>query len=204
VKRKPKMHSLPLEHQLQIIGQRAKTRQINPRDGYLEVYPELLAGVQVLLPLDRQRLILAAHAVFGWMPTQLKVNMGQIDEAHVVLKRVLNNGSQITMNDLAFLASTFKTVKGNSVVAVSKVLHFLAPDHFPIWDRLVAKTWGLSPNGSSAATNYHRFIHACRTFISNPNGKSACNQLRGHLANSGYTYSMSDMRVIELIFFLSP
>lgn len=72
------MQSLPLNQQLQIITQRASNRLINPKDRYLEVYPELLASVQALLPLNRQKLVFVAHAVFGWMPTQLRVNMGQV------------------------------------------------------------------------------------------------------------------------------
>lgn len=196
------MHSLPFNQQLQTLSQRANTRQINANDRYLEVYPELLAGMQALLPLTRQNLALAAHAVFGWMPTQLRVDMGQINAALPIVNRVLPIGAQITTNDIALLASTFQAANGNSVVAASKILHFLAPERFPIWDRLVAKIWGLSSSGPEAAENYHGFLQACLQFADHPHGQQACAAFRQRLAQAGYTYPMSDMRVLELIFFL--
>jgi hypothetical protein len=196
------MHALPFDQQLQMISERANSRQIIAGDRYLEIYPELLNGVQSLLPLTRQNLVLVAHAVFGWMPTQLRVNVTQLDHALNITEQVLLDPNQITVNALPVLASTFQTVRGNSVVAASKVLHFLAPDHFPVWDRLVAKTWGLQASGSQAAANYHGFLQACREFIAHPDGKQACATLRQRLVQAGYSYPMSNMRIIELAFFL--
>lgn len=198
------MHSLPFNQQLQIISQRANTRRINANDRYLEVYPELLAGVQALLPLTRQNLILAAHSVFGWMPTQLRVNMAQVNTVLTILHGVLHDGANVTVDDLALMASTFQPTGGNSVVAASKILHFFAPNRFPMWDRWVAKTWELPPSGPQAAANYDGFIQACLQFELNPIGQQACATLRQRLAQAGYAYPMTDMRVIELIFFLPP
>jgi hypothetical protein len=196
------MYKLPFDQQVQKIGQLATTRQIEQNDRYLQVYPELLQSIQALLPLDRPKLLLTAHAVFGWMPTQLRVHTGQLDAALNILKTILEIGADASVTDLALLASTFQTTGGNSVVAASKILHFLAPQRFPIWDRLVAKAWGLPPSGPRAPTNYFGFTHACRQFALDANGQQACQFLRQELARAGYNNSMTGLRLIELMLFL--
>ncbi len=197
------MHKLSFNQQIQKLNQLANTRQINPSDYYLLVYPELLQAIQSLLPLDSQKLLLTAHAVFGWMPTQLRVDMSQLGDALIILNGVLQTGEKnLPVNYLIHLATTFKTTGGNSVVAASKILHFLAPDRFPIWDSKVAKTWGVPPSGPRAAANYSNFIQACQTFAADTGGKVACDVLRQRLALAGFQYPMSDMRIIELMFFL--
>src|ERR1017187_6851271 len=123
MKQETKIHSLPFIRQVQKIGRLAASRQINRNDRYLEVYPELLQAVQALLPLDRPKLMLTAHAVFGWMPTQLRVNTGQVNTALNIIKPILEKGMDALVSDLVLLASTFQTAKGNSVVAASKILH---------------------------------------------------------------------------------
>jgi hypothetical protein len=196
------MHHLPLGHQLEFISLWADTRNIDPNDRYLSIYPELLQGVQALLPLNRRNLILIAHAIFGWMPTQLKLDMNRVDDALEILNNVLLNQAIVTVDDIALLADIFQTTNGRSVVAASKILHFLAPDRFPIWDSRVAAMWGVRPNGRGAAVNYHHFLQACLGFIGNDTGQQACVTLRNRLMQAGYAYPMTDMRVIELIFFL--
>jgi hypothetical protein len=88
------------------------------------------------------------------------------------------------------------------VVAASKILHFLAPARFPIWDSRVAKMWGRLPNGPRAPEHYLDFTTACHHFSTAQPGRQACNVFRRRAAQAGYTYPMTDMRAIELILFL--
>lgn len=61
------MRNLTFSQQIQLIGRLAGKRLIPINDPFLQIYPELLSAVQTLRPLDRAKLVLAAHAVFGWM-----------------------------------------------------------------------------------------------------------------------------------------
>jgi len=198
------MHNLPFDQQLQILLQRAASRNIEADDRYLQAYPVLLHSIQGLLPLNQQRLLLVAHAIFGWMPTQLEVNMELLDAALVIVTPDAEGMIEVSAEQLAQLASIFQTANGKSVVAASKLLHFIAPTRFPIWDKFVAENWGRTPNGPQAPENYHGFIQACRQFALHPEGQNACGVLHQHLAHGGYNYPMTEMRLLELMLFMPP
>ncbi|MDD5263025.1 MAG: DUF6308 family protein [Methylacidiphilales bacterium] len=197
------MRQLRFEHQIRRLELLACTRQIPQNDRYLETYPELLGSIQALLPLDRSKLILVAHAVFGWMPTQIRIDMQKINTALDDINSILQ-GADASVDNITLLASTFQTINGNSVVAASKILHFLDPANYPIWDGKVAKVWKRPPNGTRAANNYHEFTQACRQFMKNETAQQTCQAMRGRLATAGYSYHMEDMRLIELMLFLPP
>ena len=203
MKRKRKMHSLPFDEQLEALLELAGTRRVGQNDRrYLQVYPDLLRGIQGILPLDRPKLMVAAHAIFGWMPTGLRVTMKTFDKALAILQQ---NPIEPSLPKLKRLAETFKTIRGKkSVVAASKILHFIDPERFPIWDSVVAARWGLPSNGDTASANYHGFIDACRRFAEDERGKEACEVLRLRLPQHDYNNQMTRMRLIELILFLPP
>ena len=81
------MHKLSFENQIDVLLEFAGTRQIEPDDCYLRVYPDLLKGIQNSVPLDRSKLMLVANAIFGWMPTALRVTMHKLDDALLILSR---------------------------------------------------------------------------------------------------------------------
>jgi len=196
------MHRLSFNEQVQELARLASTRAINQKDPGFEIYPELLQAFHELLPLNRQRLLLAGYAVYGWMPTQIRLAPERLLSALDTLTSILNDGMELSVTDLWLLAETFRTQNGRSVVAASKILHFLAPQRFPIWDKYVADTWGRPASGDNAAKGYLEFINACHGFAADANGLQACGIFRQQFANAGYGYPMTNMRVLELIFFL--
>ncbi len=194
--------ALSLDEQIERLATLGSTRKLTELDLDTDSYPNLLTAFQSLLPLDESRLLLAAYAVFGWMPTQILVEMKNLPAATSILRRVFEVNAALTEDDLRSLAETFRTQNGKSVVAVSKVLHFFAPDRFPIWDSRVCKTWGRSPSGPNAPQHYLEFCTACRQIADDPKGIAMCQSFHDRLADAGLGYPMSATRLVELILYL--
>jgi hypothetical protein len=108
----------------------------------------------------------------------------------------------IDSSQILKLANFFQAIGGKSVVAASKLLHFVFPDRFPIWDRIVAKEFGLAPNGEEAAQNYSRFITFWSEISVQPDVQVCLQSFEKRLGNFGYQYHMTPMRLIELLLFL--
>lgn len=86
---------------------------------------------------DLWRLIAYAYA---WMPTIPSVNSDLINNESVLLKKLiqLQNGN---LDEKESIVEELVPVINNSVVGLSKVLHFVSPDFVPIIDSRVLKGW---------------------------------------------------------------
>lgn len=79
--------------------------------------------------INEHHLVIASHFVYGWMPTIIKLNLQDKDQ----VLRLLNDakgGRILTVNEL----ETLKSAINNSMVGVSKLLHFIRPQDYAIWD----------------------------------------------------------------------
>lgn len=107
----------------------ANAFSVSALDSYLQSYPSLVRFFeQANFPFDKHTLTQGIHMVYGWMPKVFKFRAGDMGD---VLK-VLNKGKS---EDLS--ADEITLVKGflnNSLVGTSKLLHFINPDRYPIWD----------------------------------------------------------------------
>tara|TARA_B110000503_G_C7143596_1_gene411957 strand:- start:1064 stop:1636 length:573 start_codon:yes stop_codon:yes gene_type:complete len=110
---------------------------IDPLNLYIKSYPNLLKATSFLIKeMKSDSLVAIAHLAYGWMPTILK----KIDiSAH-------NNNYFLTAATVSsykeannFLYNLEKPPINNSWVGTSKVLHFINPHFFPIWDSKVGK-----------------------------------------------------------------
>ena len=197
-----KFGTLSRKEQAQAIQRAAAKLKVPGNDRYLHHYPVLLKGIADLLPLDISRLSLAGSAVFSWMPTQMNLDHRGLKES----LNVINNlpDQPLSQKSLELLASTFATIRGRSVVAASKLLHFIYPREFPIFDRIIAQKIGMTPNGGEAASSYLNYREILSDLLPNEDVVSACNEVRHRLSASGYFHEISDMRAVELILFISP
>ncbi len=104
--------------------------------------------------------ILAAHAVYSWMPTM----MGLLSPISVLeaYARELPNFTADNAPDV--LAKFTDGIIGNSWVGTSKALHVLRPSVFPIWDSRVAWVFGLQReptyNNQARYLDYLRWVNA--------------------------------------------
>ena len=135
------------------------SQKVDPTDRYVKSYPLLLKSTAHLCDAMGSNAVPGvAHIVYGWMPTILQ-NLTFDDHIndHLIAARQIND-----------FQSAFNLVDGletspinNSWVGLSKVLHFINPEFFPIWDSVVAKHFGVSNHKikqKKIYTKYMKFI----------------------------------------------
>ncbi|MEH6521491.1 hypothetical protein [Sulfitobacter sp.] len=140
-------------------------------------------------------------AVYGWMPTILKnwkfENFGV--EFPVEVVKGLNDAEA----GKEFLSKIDAVSPiNNSWVGLSKLLYFLNPELFPIWDSRIAKhfgfNWAGQLNRKDVYISYFMFIHE--------NLKAQQDMLIfvADQIEKDHGYRPSAVRCLELIFFESP
>ncbi|MCV6574157.1 MAG: hypothetical protein OIF58_00315 [Cohaesibacter sp.] len=148
---------------------------------------------------NHDSLLSLSCAVYGWMPTILKVwdfKNFNVDNPITTIRR-LNNVKAA----LIFL-SRIENISplNNSWVGLSKLLYFLNPKIFPIWDSRIANNFGLNwPhqfNNKKAYISYFQFMH--NTLAEKPTNIDVISQL----IMTEHNYKPSNIRCLELLLFV--
>ena len=183
-----------------------KTQIINRicGDHYSKAYPILFLyfkGISTEVSWDN--LILGLHVVYGWMPTipQLKKVMDWPLDKRVLFVNTLKE----IISEKNASVKQFELIKefsNNSVVGASKLLHFLVPETFPIWDSRVAKAFfsrkNVSYNQINKPSIWQTYTNTLLDWIKNDDVKKRCKELR---RNSVFLKDVSDIRMVELVLF---
>jgi hypothetical protein len=103
------------------------------KENYLISYLHFLKYFKNVDEINLDNLIIGISFTYSWMPTILKsINLENAEEAIVILNDV-KKGKILDKNELFILKKTFN----NSLVGTSKLLHFINPDKYAIWDSRV-------------------------------------------------------------------
>ena len=111
---------------------------IPEESGYMYSYPHFIDHFKTNGKLQTKDLVIGAYFSYGWMPTILQLN-SDIAEQHVEKFRKLKATKfpfEGNARDIEPLHEIQNTNNG-SVVGMSKLLHFLNPGCFPIYDSRV-------------------------------------------------------------------
>jgi len=178
------------------VGQIARDErdvQLEPGDTYLLSYPEFVAYFANLDAVTRHNLIIAANFVYGWMPRTLRFRSQDFDLAVTILNAA-KSGSTIGERELSLL----KDLIDNSMVAVSKLLHFVRPDLYVIWDRRVyTYVHGkYSQQQIQKPGNYFAFRDNCREITQDARFKPVHASM-----NRKIGYEVSPLRALELVMY---
>ena len=109
---------------------------IDRLNSFIISYPSLLQFFQERDTVSSSDFVIATHMVYGWMPTMLELYTGIPENDLAWASRLLTRvktGNDITDTELERLIK----LVNNSLVGVSKLLHFIKPDKFSIWDSRV-------------------------------------------------------------------
>ena len=169
-------------------------------NSYLKSYPSLLSFFKNKPSFSAEDVICGAHMVYGWMPTILTLDFDQKDldpeRAALLLMKARNEG-QLSDDEISCLGD----LVNHSLVGASKLLHFVAPESFAIWD-------------SKVYTFVHREAPYHYRVNDIKNYRDYLNKLKLLKADSRFErfhdsvnvkigYPVSALRAIELVMFLN-
>ena len=176
----------------QIIRDERKV-QFQPGDLYHQSYPEFVAYFAGLEDVTRHNLIIAANFVYGWMPRTLRFRSQDFESA-IAIANAAMAGSKIGERELSLL----KDLIDNSMVAVSKLLHFVRPDLYVIWDRRVYTyvNGRYSQHQIQKSDNYLAFLDNCRELAQDGRFTPAHASM-----NRKIGYEVSPYRALELVMY---
>lgn len=162
---------------------------------YLVAYPEFLKYFEDVDVLTVHHLVIGIHFTYGWMPTIFNFKNKELEKAVEILNRAKKDEELLTEKDLEDLRECLN----NSLVGVSKLLHFIRPDKYAIWDSRVYRyineksAYQYQIHEYKAYLNYLQF---CESIISQPAFDSLHTSMEEKVG-----YKMTPLRSLELIMF---
>ena len=104
----------------------------NTQNNYNKSYYHFVKYFERKTQLTEHDLVIAANFTYGWMPTILEFKSDDFVLAVSTINKV-KDSNRISNEELLIL----KKLMNNSIVGVSKMLHFINPNVYAIWDSRV-------------------------------------------------------------------
>lgn len=165
------------------------------KDKYTSVYPHLISYFKGKETITKDDFICGAHMVYAWMPRILTLHSGALEEAISTINKAKGVGS-IQKGEIEIIQSAIN----NSVVGASKLLHFISPERFPIWDSKVysylypdCKPYGYKVNHAQRYLEYVELID----HVVNKKGFKVMHDN----VNNRLNYDVTAVRAVELVMF---
>ncbi|MCX6735864.1 MAG: hypothetical protein NTZ13_02170 [Candidatus Parcubacteria bacterium] len=163
---------------------------------YFISYPEFIKYFSDIKQISKHNVIIGINFTYGWMPTIFNFRSKDFD--NVVL--ILNNAKKGIVPQVHEL-ETLKKCFNNSLVGTSKLLHFINPEIFAIWDSRVYRYLT-----NHRAYNYHlnnyesylAYLEFCKYITNQPGFDYIHNSIIKKMGNEITKY-----RTAELVMFLS-
>ena len=172
--------------------QKAHEEIINSQ--YMVSYPILLEAAQNLMSsMGANAVVPIAHIAYGWMPTILKkYNPDQKELRRVFEAKDVGSFCEAKVSVAGFNTSPIN----NSIVGLSKVLHFINPHYFPIWDSRVAIHFGIKNQSVNSLKKYYDYLD-----IINVLNKHNSTEMLQKLVSTELNFEITKTRSSELILF---
>lgn len=174
--------------------------RIDQNGSYVLSYPHIVSYFEQRDPIEAVDLVRGAHMAYGWMPTVLELYPQSpnidLDQGAQLLTRARRDGS-LTNEEMGALAALIN----NSLVGASKLLHFVAPEHFAIWDsRIYRFLFERTPHVYRVRSIqlYREYLESLSQLRNDPRFPEFHGSVNGKLG-----YPVSALRAIELIMFLN-
>lgn len=162
-------------------------------NSYIESYPEFIDYFKGISVVEKHHLIIGSHFVYGWMPTVLQLDTQEIEQV-LFLLNAAKCGQMLDAGEL----KTIKKCINNSMVGLSKLLHFLNPRDYAIWDSHIFRylTGSKSTYGIDNPALYLEYLQGLKEIAANKDY-----QTLHWLVARYFKYPIEPMRAIELVMF---
>lgn len=173
---------------------------------YFDSYFEFLKYFDDIEIINYHSLVISSYFTYGWMPTILKkFNMdGDVSKSISAFNKVKQ---KIEIDDEEYM-NLIKCIN-NSIVGISKLLHFINPTEYPIFDSriksyfknndLIESVWKPTyQNKSKDIQQYKIYRSICLEIISNHRFNRIYDE---SLIKLSLSKPLTKMRVLENLFF---
>jgi hypothetical protein len=174
--------------------------QILADDSYVISYPYLLEYFASKSSFEAGDVVRGAHMVYGWMPTILELYPEREKEGLTLAASTLTKargGNELSNQEIESLAA----LVNNSLVGASKLLHFVAPLHFPIWDSKVYSFAHEKRPHHYRVNNVETYIQY-KSLLQSLTKKTEFPAFHASIQNK-LGYDVSPLRALELVMFLN-
>lgn len=177
-----------------ILNRASCLERVNSTETYHKSYYFFIEYFAEKNELKEQDLVIGSNFVYGWMPTIL--NFKSIDfQLAVEIINKAKKSKPLSLDDIGKL----KCLINNSLVGVSKLLHFINPDVYAIWDSRVCNF--LTGNSYSQKVEniprYLEYLDLCNRIAKDANFEDIH---RNFIKKVGY--KVSKLRTVEQIMFI--
>ena len=173
----------------------AKKFTLTENDSYIQTYPEFLNYFEKINAgeINEHNLIIASHFVYGWMPTIIHLDLEFKDKV-VSLLNAVKSRHILSVCELKILKKTIN----NSLVGLSKLLHFINPRDYAILDSRIFRylTEKKSSDGIGKPQLYLEYLNGIKTISKNKD----YGELH-ELISRNFDYEIYPTRVIEITMF---
>jgi len=175
------------------LKEEVRTFSISSDTSYQESYKEFIQYFKKNKKITRHNLYISSHFVYGWMPTIINL---KIEDEETILK-LLNNARKPKLLSEEELMILKKSIN-NSMVGLSKLLHFINPKQYPIWDRRVFRylTKKKSSYGIDKPKIYLEYVSLVHEIARHKNYLKLHQKIEKKIG-----YEVSPMRAIEVVLF---
>lgn len=159
-------------------------------------YLEFLKYFNELTTITKHHLVVSINFTYGWMPTIFDFRSDKFDEALEILNNA-KKGIIPTAKELEVL----KGLLNNSLVGTTKLLHFINPSKFAIWDsRVYRYLTGKEAYNHRIGNSkmYLKYLTFCDLLTQGEEYDQAHNSICKKLG-----YQMTKLRTAELIMYLN-
>ena len=190
----------------QLIGEARKFQIEDETQSYLHSYPYFInyfANIQNH-KIEIDNLVIGIHFVYGWMPTIFEFKN---HEDFVVATEILNKakvGEPLKSKDY----ETLKRLLNGSLVGTSKLLHFINPEKYAIWDSRVHNYLRKNIESHKFSydigdiSNYERYLNYLSEVTSSVEFSEIYSLVNEKIENK-FKYKISSFRAIELLMFIN-
>lgn len=170
-----------------------KNYEIKRQSDYIS-YPEFLKYFNDLKTITRHNLTIGINFTYGWMPTIFDFRSDNFEEALQILNEA-KRGSKLTVDNLVLLKGLFN----NSLVGTTKLLHFIKPDNFAIWDsRVYRYLTNKEPHDNRIGNSktYLDYLEFCDYLTKQTEFNSLQKSIEDQIG-----YKMTPFRIAELVMY---